>query len=167
MASRGRATPTRGGSTTMTLACCLCSPRGRSSTPLRSIGCGASASSASAGSISPTAGKRCHGQPSRTLHSEFAMKLLTTRRARAAAESGAHGCSVLAAGLTVVGDIETGGTVRIDGRLEGSVRRAGSIIIGVDAVVQGNVSAREVVVGGSVQGNINAVDRVELQPTSV
>jgi cytoskeletal protein CcmA (bactofilin family) len=95
------------------------------------------------------------------------MKLLTTRRARAAAESGAHGCSVLAAGLTVVGDIETGGTVRIDGRLEGSVRRAGSIIIGVDAVVQGNVSAREVVVGGSVQGNINAVDRVELQPTSV
>jgi len=95
------------------------------------------------------------------------MKLLTTRRARAAAESGAHGCSVLAAGLTVVGDIETEGTVRIDGRLEGSVRRAGSIIIGTDAVVQGNVSAREVVVGGSVQGNINAVDRVELQPTSV
>jgi len=95
------------------------------------------------------------------------MKLLSTRRARAAAESGAQGCSVLAAGLTVIGDIETAGTVRIDGRLEGSIRRAGSIIIGVDAVVQGNVSAREVVVGGTVEGNINAVDRVELQPTSV
>jgi cytoskeletal protein CcmA (bactofilin family) len=95
------------------------------------------------------------------------MKLLNKGRARAAAESGANGCSVLAAGLTVSGDIETEGTIRIDGRLEGSIRRAGSVIIGVDAAVQGNVNAREVVVGGSVQGNINAVDRVELQPTSV
>jgi cytoskeletal protein CcmA (bactofilin family) len=95
------------------------------------------------------------------------MKLLNKGRGRAAVDSGAHGCSVLAAGLTVVGDIETEGTIRIDGRLEGSIRRAGSVIIGVDAMVQGNISAREVVVGGTVQGNIDAVDRVELQTTSV
>lgn len=77
------------------------------------------------------------------------------------------GYSVLDAQLTITGDIETDGTLRIDGRLEGSVRRAGIVILGVGATIQGNVSAGEVVVGGSVQGDIRATHRVELQPTAV
>jgi cytoskeletal protein CcmA (bactofilin family) len=94
------------------------------------------------------------------------MKSFSLRRAPAT-RPGAHGCSILAAGITVVGDIETDGIVHIDGRLEGSIRRAGSVVIGVDATVQGNVNAGEVVVGGTVQGNIDATDRVELQTTAV
>jgi cytoskeletal protein CcmA (bactofilin family) len=78
-----------------------------------------------------------------------------------------EGYSVLDAKLTIFGDIETDGTVRIEGRLQGSVRRADAIILGNGAVVQGNVSAREVIVGGAVEGNINAAERVELQPTAV
>jgi cytoskeletal protein CcmA (bactofilin family) len=77
------------------------------------------------------------------------------------------GYSVLDSQLTIVGDIETDGTLRIDGRLEGSVRRAGIVILGTGASVQGSVSAGEVVVGGTVQGDIRAVQRVELQPTAV
>ncbi|MBA3558551.1 MAG: polymer-forming cytoskeletal protein [Gemmatimonadaceae bacterium] len=75
--------------------------------------------------------------------------------------------SVLDAKLTIVGDIETDGTVRIDGRLEGSVRRAAVVILGAGATIKGNVTAREVVLSGSVQGNIEAADRVELQATAV
>lgn len=77
------------------------------------------------------------------------------------------GYSVLDSQLTIVGDIDTDGTIRIDGRLEGSVRRAGVVILGVGAAIVGNVAAREVILGGSVQGDIRASDRVELQPTAI
>ena len=77
------------------------------------------------------------------------------------------GYSVLDAHLTIIGDIETDGTLRVDGRLEGSVRRGGVVILGIGATVVGNVAAREVVVSGTVQGDIRAADRVELQPTAV
>lgn len=75
--------------------------------------------------------------------------------------------SILHASLTIYGDIETDGTVRVDGRLEGSIRRAGMVILGPGASVLGNVAAREVIIGGTVQGNIEAKDRVELQPSAI
>ena len=93
------------------------------------------------------------------------MKFFNKRRT--AAEPGSRDCSVLAAGITVVGDIETDGTVRIDGRLNGSVRRAGSVIVGTESTIQGGISAAEVVIGGTVQGNIVAAERVELQASAI
>jgi len=95
------------------------------------------------------------------------MTIFFRRRRRGAATHDGHSYSILAAGLTIIGDVDTDGTVRIDGRLEGSVRRAGSVTIGVGATVCGNVAASEVVVGGSVHGNIDAAERVELQPTAI
>lgn len=92
---------------------------------------------------------------------------LFRKRAPASPPPVGDGYSVLDAQLTIVGDIETDGTLRIDGTLHGSVRRAGVVILGVGAAVHGNIVAGEVIVGGSVQGDIRAQHRVELQPTSV
>lgn len=77
------------------------------------------------------------------------------------------GYSVLDASLAVHGDIETDGTLRIDGRLEGSIRRADIVVLGTGAAVVGDINAREVIVGGTVQGNVTASSRVELQPSAV
>jgi cytoskeletal protein CcmA (bactofilin family) len=77
------------------------------------------------------------------------------------------GYSVLDAQLTIRGDIETEGTLRVDGRLDGSIRRADIVVIGTGASVNGDISAREVIVGGSVQGNVTATTRIELQPSAV
>jgi cytoskeletal protein CcmA (bactofilin family) len=77
------------------------------------------------------------------------------------------GYSVLDAQLTVRGDIETEGTLRVDGRLDGSIRRADVVVVGEGATVVGDISAREVIVGGSVQGNVTATTRIELQPSAV
>ena len=77
------------------------------------------------------------------------------------------GYSVLDAQLTIRGDIETEGTLRVDGRLDGSIRRADIVVIGAGATVVGDISAREVIVGGSVQGNVTATNRIELQPSAV
>jgi len=90
-----------------------------------------------------------------------------TERAPERAAGGNDGYSLLSANLTVVGDIETDGTVRIDGRLEGSVRRASIVVLGLGSSVKGNITAREVLVGGTVEGNIDAADRIELQTSAV
>lgn len=75
--------------------------------------------------------------------------------------------SVLDSHISVSGDLETDGALRIDGRLEGAIHRADLIVVGEGASIVGDVNAREVIVGGSVTGNIFASQRTELQPTGI
>jgi cytoskeletal protein CcmA (bactofilin family) len=69
--------------------------------------------------------------------------------------------------ISVSGDVETEGALRIDGRLEGTIRRADLIVVGQGATVVGDITAREVIVGGAVTGNIFAAQRTELQSTGI
>jgi len=92
---------------------------------------------------------------------------LFSRRKGAPSTAAASGFSLLDANLAVTGDLQTGGSIRIDGRLEGSILKADSVVIGVGASVSGDVHAREVVMGGTLTGNLHASERVELQATAV
>ncbi|HTK46375.1 MAG TPA: polymer-forming cytoskeletal protein [Gemmatimonadaceae bacterium] len=78
-----------------------------------------------------------------------------------------NGYSLLDAQLAMSGDLETTGSLRIDGRLEGSIRRADMVVLGVGAAMTGDVHAREVVIGGTITGNVHATERVELQATAI
>jgi cytoskeletal protein CcmA (bactofilin family) len=69
--------------------------------------------------------------------------------------------------ISVSGDVETEGALRIDGRLEGTIRRADLVVVGQGATIVGDVTAREVIVGGAVTGNIFAAQRTELQSTGI
>lgn len=89
------------------------------------------------------------------------------RQAEAAAPLGSTGYTVLDAHVVVRGDIETNGTLRVDGRLEGNVLRAGSVVIGPTGSVVGNVFATEMVLGGSINGNVDVDRRVELEATAI
>lgn len=75
--------------------------------------------------------------------------------------------SIIAAGMRITGDIETTGTLKIDGRIEGSVVGARQMMLGRNGAVHGNVHAGEVVVGGLVDGAIVAEERLELQGSAV
>lgn len=75
--------------------------------------------------------------------------------------------SVLDSHITVSGDLETDGALRIDGRLEGTIRRADLVVIGEGASIVGDVTAREILVGGAVTGNIFAAQRTELQSSGI
>ena len=94
------------------------------------------------------------------------MRLSFNRQSEAAAPLGSMGYSVLDAHVVVRGDIETNGTLRVDGRLEGNVIRAGSVVIDPTGSVVGNVRATELVLGGSIHGNVDVEHRVELEPTA-
>ncbi|MCX7716427.1 MAG: polymer-forming cytoskeletal protein [Endomicrobia bacterium] len=62
------------------------------------------------------------------------------------------------------GTIKTKGSIRIDGRLEGNIIEASQVIVGTKGYIQGDITARSVIVGGKVNGNITAVESIELQP---
>jgi len=75
--------------------------------------------------------------------------------------------SLLAAGLTIEGKIEGTGHVRIAGNFKGDVHVQGNLTIEPGAKVTGGVRAATVVVGGELEGNIDAAARVELLQTGV
>lgn len=95
------------------------------------------------------------------------MSLLARRSSATSPTTPGSGYSLLDAQLLLSGDLETAGSLRIDGKLEGNVRRADTVVLGVGATMVGDVHAREVVIGGSITGNVHATERVELQATAI
>jgi cytoskeletal protein CcmA (bactofilin family) len=75
--------------------------------------------------------------------------------------------SVIAPGMRVVGDIECSGVLKIEGIVEGSVRGARQLLLGRQGEVKGDLQAREVVLGGKVQGTVIAEERIEIQGTAL
>ncbi len=75
--------------------------------------------------------------------------------------------SIIASDMTVIGDLETEGVVRIEGRVKGTVRVGSQVLVAAGAVIEGDLHTLEAVIAGQVKGGINAKDRVELQASAV
>lgn len=71
--------------------------------------------------------------------------------------------TIIGDGSEVKGELNVKGTVRIDGLMDGNIR-ADWVIVGESGKIQGNVKSRGMVVGGKVEGNVEADEIVELKP---
>jgi len=94
------------------------------------------------------------------------MSIFARRRRAPVAPAVSDGYSVIDAHLSIQGDIATDGTVRVDGRIDGTLHRADTLIIGAGGAVIGNIEAREVVVCGELTGDLSVRGRVEIQKTA-
>jgi cytoskeletal protein CcmA (bactofilin family) len=74
-----------------------------------------------------------------------------------------QGYSVIHDRLTIRGELDTDGTVRVEGRVEGPMHRVGTLIVGAGGYVVGDVEAKDVVVAGQIQGNVHATGRLEIE----
>jgi len=63
---------------------------------------------------------------------------------------------------TFKGDIDTKGTLRIDGTVEGNIV-ADWVVLGDKAQLKGDIAARGIVVGGRVDGNLKAKEIIEIK----
>lgn len=70
--------------------------------------------------------------------------------------------SFIGANSNFKGDIDTKGTLRVDGTTEGNAN-ADWVILGEKAIMKGNISARGIIVGGRVEGNMSAKEIVEIK----
>lgn len=75
--------------------------------------------------------------------------------------------NIISAGSIVEGKIKNQGSIRIDGKLIGDVVASESIAIGLSGEIEGNVSAKNVTVGGRIKGTINASEKIVFESKSV
>jgi cytoskeletal protein CcmA (bactofilin family) len=74
--------------------------------------------------------------------------------------------SIIGAGSVWQGNFSTDGSVRLDGKVSGEVKAAGTVHITDGAQVNAVVQARFVVVAGSFDGQLYCSERLELLPSS-
>ena len=73
--------------------------------------------------------------------------------------------TVIGAEAAIQGVVSAKGSLRVDGRVDGSVVDGRTLVVGAGGRVEGDVSAEAVVVGGEVRGNINASVQLEILST--
>ena len=75
--------------------------------------------------------------------------------------------NIISAGTVIEGKIRSQGSVRIDGKLVGELTASESLAVGLTGEIEGNVSAKNVTIGGKVRGTINAAEKVVFEGKSV
>ncbi len=69
--------------------------------------------------------------------------------------------TLIGSNTIIKGDIEIKGTIRIDGRFEGTIK-ADWIVVGENGHLKGDAFANGVIAGGTVEGNISTSESVEI-----
>ena len=75
--------------------------------------------------------------------------------------------NLISAGTVIEGKIRSQGSVRIDGKLIGEVTASESLAVGISGEIEGNVTAKNVTVGGKVRGTINVTEKIVFEGKSV
>lgn len=104
-------------------------------------------------------------EPSREIEARNEAAVMTGVRSRSGERAAKE--SLIAEEITIEGKIEGSGHVRIAGRFKGDVNVKGNLAIEAGATVTGGVRASTVTIGGSLEGNIDGAERVELLETGV
>jgi cytoskeletal protein CcmA (bactofilin family) len=82
--------------------------------------------------------------------------------ATAAARQGTEITTLLGRGATFDGKLTFEGTVRIDGKFNGEVFSGGTLVVGEGAHVEAKIEVGEILVVGTIVGNIKATRSIEI-----
>lgn len=74
--------------------------------------------------------------------------------------------TIIGPSVKVKGNFHGEGNIIVEGILEGSLKTAGSVLIGEKAKITANINANEARIGGQVNGNIKTKGFLELDPTA-
>jgi cytoskeletal protein CcmA (bactofilin family) len=86
---------------------------------------------------------------------------------RIAPEPASPGASRIGAGLKIRGEISGNADLTFDGEVNGKIRVTGArVTVGPTGKIQADIEAREIVVNGSVQGNLKADAKLRLGSSS-
>ncbi len=73
--------------------------------------------------------------------------------------------TVLSNQIKLEGRLRSTSNIRFDGGMLGDLSTEGDLSVGEQGDVKGNVTGRNVVVGGTIQGNVTAAGRLEILAT--
>ncbi len=75
--------------------------------------------------------------------------------------------NLIGAGTVFEGKLRTPGSIRVDGRVVGEITAAQNVSIGGSGDIEGNVSAKNVTVGGKMKGTILAQEKLVFETRAV
>ncbi len=73
--------------------------------------------------------------------------------------------TLIGEGCLFEGNLTLSDSTRIDGHVKGNIKSRGVLVLGESGLVEGDISASEVVIYGRIMGNLEA-DRVEIKRNS-
>ena len=82
-------------------------------------------------------------------------------------ETTSNELNLIAAGTVFEGKIRTPGSIRVDGRVLGDIMATQNISIGATGDINGNISAKNVTIGGKITGSIIAQEKMVFESSAV
>lgn len=71
--------------------------------------------------------------------------------------------TIIGLGTVINGDIKSeAAIIRIDGEVNGDVSTKGELIVGVNGIVNGNISVASLNLGGYIKGNVDAIEKIDI-----
>jgi len=70
--------------------------------------------------------------------------------------------SIMGRGSVMTGTMKAEGSIRIDGRFDGTIESGDTLVVGKEGVINGDAIVKRAVIGGHFEGNIHASVKVEL-----
>src|SRR4051794_34211784 len=71
--------------------------------------------------------------------------------------------NILNSDVELKGTLRFSGELTFDGKLDGDITSEGSLQLGDNAVVKGNINVQSVVVRGKVNGNVTAREKIDIK----
>lgn len=93
--------------------------------------------------------------------------MIMTKEQKRAAEEVHTASTHIGKGTTVEGNIETGGNIRIEGKVNGFVRSKAKVALGPVSAVEGNITAQNADIEGDVHGKLEIAELLTLKSTAI
>ncbi|MGG9964442.1 bactofilin family protein [Ferruginibacter sp. SUN106] len=77
-------------------------------------------------------------------------------------ETPASSTSIIGAGTTITGNVQSNGDIRIDGIIKGNLVAKAKILIGAEGVIEGDIDGKQADILGKVTGKIKVADLLYL-----
>ncbi len=70
--------------------------------------------------------------------------------------------TIIGKGSAISGNMKVNGFIRIDGDIDGSLETDGNVIVGENARIRGDLTAKSAIIGGIIKGNIKANESIKI-----
>ncbi len=71
--------------------------------------------------------------------------------------------TIIGKGTVVTGDMQIQNSLRVDGTIRGKINVTDTVLIGKEGKVDGEILAKDVMIGGKIKGNVQASGKVLLE----
>lgn len=93
--------------------------------------------------------------------------MFTSKEEKKATEEQSNTSNIIGKDTILEGSIESIGNIRIEGKIFGHAKAKAKLVMGADATVDGNVTARTAEIAGTIKGNIEISELLILKPTAI